>query len=198
MSKAYDSVNFTLLKQALHQLALPTSIISILTDLLVDRQNQVITNLGLTLPYQVQNGIDQGETITPLLWQIYYDPLITYIYTNSSGYTTETSWITNLKSHTREKAKTHYSVLAYMDDTLWIASSCNELANIISIAESFYTWQISRSIHPNQFYQLIANQTIILLLLLITKLCLFGHLNNPSNFLDAGSHLTISKLNKRN
>ncbi|KAF0534298.1 reverse transcriptase [Gigaspora margarita] len=91
MSKAYDSVNFTLLKQALHRLALPTSITSILTDQLVDRQNQVITNLCLTLPYQVQNGIDQGETITPLLWRIYYDPLITYIHTNSLGYTTETS-----------------------------------------------------------------------------------------------------------
>ena len=26
-----------------------------------------------------------------------------------------------------------------MDDTLWIDSSCNELTNIVSIAESFYT-----------------------------------------------------------
>jgi len=115
------------------------SIINILTNLLEDRQNTVITNLGLTSSYQVQNGIDQGETITPLLWRIYYDPLISYIYSNSPGYTIETTWITNLKNNTTDKAKAKCSVLAYMDDTLWIASSQAELANTLSIAESFYT-----------------------------------------------------------
>ena len=67
MSKAYDSVNFTLFKHSLSRLNLPSSIINILLDLLTNRQNQVITNLGLTAPYQVQNGIDQDEPITSLL-----------------------------------------------------------------------------------------------------------------------------------
>jgi len=139
MSKAYDSVNFTLFKHSLTRLNLPSSIINILLDLLTDRQNQVITNLGLTAPYQVQNGIDQGETITPLLWRIYYDPLITHIHTNTPGYSIGTSWMTNLKNQTFDKIQTKCSVLAYMDDTLWIASSQTELTRMISIAESFYT-----------------------------------------------------------
>src|SRR5260364_196905 len=105
MSKAYDSVNLTLLEHAFTRLLLSTNIVNTLLNILTDRQNNVITNLELTQSYNVQNGIDQGETITSLLWRIYYDPLISYIHTNSSGYTTETSWITNLKSHTREKAK---------------------------------------------------------------------------------------------
>jgi hypothetical protein len=67
MSKAYDSVNFTLFKHALSCLSLPLSTINILSDLLTDHHNQVITNLGLTSSYSVHNGIDQGETITPLL-----------------------------------------------------------------------------------------------------------------------------------
>ena len=67
MSKAYDSVNFTLFEHSLSCLALPPQIINILTNLLANRQNRVITNLGLTSPYQVNNGIDQGETITSLL-----------------------------------------------------------------------------------------------------------------------------------
>jgi len=138
MSKAYDSVNFTLFEHSLSRLALPPQIINILTNLLANRQNRVITNLGLTSPYQVNNGIDQGETITPLLWRIYYDPLITYIYSNSPGYTMETAWFTNLKNLTTDKIKAKCSVLAYMDDTLWVASSQAELNNIISIAESFY------------------------------------------------------------
>jgi ribonuclease HI len=139
MSKAYDSVNLELFHRSLKRLALPPLIINILIDLLSNRQNQVITNLGLTSPYQVNNGIDQGETITPLFWRIYYDPLISHIYSNNTGYTMQTSWITNLKNKSYSKLKTHCSVVAYMDDTLWIASSQAELSHILTTAESFYS-----------------------------------------------------------
>jgi hypothetical protein len=138
MSKAYDSVNLNLLQHSLQRLALPSSIINTIINLFTNRQNQVITNLGLTPSYPVLNGIDQGETITPLLWRIYYDPLISYIYNNFNGYSTKVSWPTNLKDPTYNKLESHCSVLAYMDDTLWIASSQQELSQILNIAESFY------------------------------------------------------------
>src|SRR6185295_11181467 len=138
MSKAYDSVNLTLLQKSLQRLALPHSIINAITTILHDRQNQVITNLGLTSSYSVHNGIDQGETITPLLWRIYYDPLISYIHNNFKGYTTQVSWLTNLKHQTHNKLSSHCSVLAYMDDTLWIVSSQQELSQIFSTAELFF------------------------------------------------------------
>jgi hypothetical protein len=138
MSKAYDSVNLSLLQHSLARLALPTSIIQTIINIFTDRYNQVITNLGLTPSYPVQNGIDQGETITPLLWRIYYDPLISYIHSRYSGYTMQTSWITSLKNRSSNKLQARCSVLAYMDDTLWIASSQNELSQILSTAQSFY------------------------------------------------------------
>jgi hypothetical protein len=138
MSKAYDSVNLTLLQKSLQRLALPSSITNTIINILTDRQNQIITNLGLTSSYSVLNGIDQGETITPLLWRIYYDPLISHIHNNFKGYTTQVSWLTNLKHQTHNKLSAHCSVLAYMDDTLWIASSQQELSRILSTAESFY------------------------------------------------------------
>ena len=68
MSKAYDSVNIHLINKALQRLNMPTQLINIITNLLLNRSNQIITNLGLTPLYEVQDGIDQGETITPLLW----------------------------------------------------------------------------------------------------------------------------------
>ena len=61
MSKAYDSVNFTLFKHSLSCLALSLSIINILSDLLTDHHNQVITNLGLTPSYHIYNSINQDE-----------------------------------------------------------------------------------------------------------------------------------------
>ena len=67
MSKAYDSVNIHLLIKALQRLNMPDTLVNIITNLLHNRTNQIITNLGLTPSYEVQDGIDQGETITPLL-----------------------------------------------------------------------------------------------------------------------------------
>ena len=68
MSKAYDSVNLDLFKKALYRINMPSKLVNILTNLLTDRHNRVITNLGLTNFYSVKNGIDQGENITPLFW----------------------------------------------------------------------------------------------------------------------------------
>ena len=64
MSKAYDSVNFDLFYKSLARIQMPTQLINILTNLLFDRHNRVITNLGLTNFYSVKNSIGQEETIT--------------------------------------------------------------------------------------------------------------------------------------
>ena len=138
MSKAYDSVQFDLFTKSLSRICMPSTLINILSNLLFNRYNRVITNLGLTNFYSVKNGIDQGETITPLFWRIYYDPLISYIATQFTGYTLQTSWKTNLTLSQTHHLKCSTSVLAYMDDTLWIASSLTELQSIISAATSFY------------------------------------------------------------
>jgi hypothetical protein len=121
MSKAYDSVNLDLFTKALYRIQMPSQLVQILTDLLTNRSNQVITNFGLTPPYPVQDGIDQGETITPLFWRIYYDPLIHKISTSYSGYTTSTTWTSHILQPNSHKMQISASVLAYMDDTLWLA-----------------------------------------------------------------------------
>ena len=97
MSKAYDSVNIDLFKLSLQRINMPSKLIIILTNLLLNRHNKVITNLGLTNSYIVKNSIDQGETITPLFWRIYYDPLIDRISSHFTGYTLSTSWLTSLQ-----------------------------------------------------------------------------------------------------
>jgi ribonuclease HI len=139
MSKAYDSVNFELFQKSLERINFPPQLTNILMNLLTDRKNQVITNFGLTNPYSVHNGIDQGETITPLFWRIYYDPLINYISTVYSGYTTSTSWLTKLTYPKKyQSLTTSVSVLAYMDDTIWIAKSKLQLEQITQAASTFF------------------------------------------------------------
>ncbi|KAG9304324.1 hypothetical protein G9A89_019886 [Geosiphon pyriformis] len=38
--------------------------------------NQVMMDFGLTDSYSVHNGLDQEEVFSPLLWRIFYDPLL--------------------------------------------------------------------------------------------------------------------------
>ena len=66
------------------------------------------------------------------------DPLITQIAKTYKGYNLEVSWTTDLKTKKTNQLQISTSVLAFMDDTLWIASSKNELEQILELASSFF------------------------------------------------------------
>ncbi|GBC01946.1 hypothetical protein RclHR1_00440012 [Rhizophagus clarus] len=67
ISKAFDSVNLTMLKFALEHIHLPASAITLILSLFMNHSNWVFTAYGETSSYQVRIGIDQGEVISPLL-----------------------------------------------------------------------------------------------------------------------------------
>ena len=68
MSKAYDTVHIPLLTKALKRIQIPQTTINLLEAIFTQRQNKVITDHRLIATYNVQDGIDQGETISPILW----------------------------------------------------------------------------------------------------------------------------------
>ena len=67
MSKCYDRVNIYMLEKAMLRLKLPQNFIEIIKNLFTNRKNRIFTAHGLTDPYDVLIGIDQGEVISPLL-----------------------------------------------------------------------------------------------------------------------------------
>jgi hypothetical protein len=79
MSKAFDRINIKRLQDACRRIGIPASGINLITELHTSRLAKVITGYGLTSPIQIKSGIEQGETYSPLLWKIYYDPILTYI-----------------------------------------------------------------------------------------------------------------------
>ncbi|CAB4438295.1 unnamed protein product [Rhizophagus irregularis] len=106
-------------------------------QLFKDRKNQVITAYGKTAPYDVLTGIDQGEVISPLLWCIYYDPLLAEIDKQQLGY--NVSCIS--KSVVQEEGvfnQQNVSIMAYMDDTQWITDDKSKLEKMLYIADTFY------------------------------------------------------------
>jgi hypothetical protein len=87
-AKAYDTISLEMLKRSLLRIKTPEKIIELILEPFRDRQIQIITDCGLTQTITAEDGIDQGETISPLLWRIFYDPLLCKIQENKNlGYT---------------------------------------------------------------------------------------------------------------
>ena len=86
MSKAYDRINLPILKKAMLRLRILKALIKVILSLFQERETAVITHNGFSDPYKVTIGIDQGEIISPLLWVIYYDPLLTSLQSMDSDY----------------------------------------------------------------------------------------------------------------
>src|SRR5215212_6614869 len=86
MAKAFDSVGLVPLRRSMERIKIPAATINYLIDLFDERQISVITAYGSTEFFTGQDGIDQGETISPLLWRIFYDPLLCAIQDSGRGY----------------------------------------------------------------------------------------------------------------
>ena len=95
--------------------------------------------MGKTKDYDVLVGIDQGEVISPLLWCIYYDPLLTRIQANRTlGYSISHTFSNNLQTpQDTSTISTSIPALAYMDDTLWCSGNQGNMERILSTMASF-------------------------------------------------------------
>ena len=112
MSKAYDTVHIPLLQKALHRIGIPTQFTNLITNIFNSHRNQVITTIGKTQPYNVEYGIDQDETISPILLRIYYDPLLCHIRNSTLGYS-----MTANTPNPNQTLTVTTNVITYMDDT---------------------------------------------------------------------------------
>ena len=138
MSKAYDSVYLPLLYLTLLRIHIPEQITNLIINLFTDRTNKIITNLRLTDPYTIHDRIDQEETITSLLWRIYYDPLLCKITKSYKGYTLQTN-ILNQNTSINISVSANFPTLAFIDNTIWLAESKNQLEEIITTITSFFS-----------------------------------------------------------
>jgi exonuclease III len=138
MSKAYDRVNIYMLEKAMDRIKLPLGFIRFIKELFLGRKNQVFTAKGLTDPYDVLVGIDQGEIISPLLWCIYYDPLLCHLQKKNIGYNLRATKITNIYDNEIQTLEKVIPCMAYMDDTNIISNNLENLEELLESANEFY------------------------------------------------------------
>lgn len=100
-------------------------------NLFTNRKNSVFTEFGNTNQYNIKIGIDQGKVISPLLWIIYYDPLLCEIQNQKLGYIMKHSWKKDVYRQDTSTITQEIPTLAFMDDTTWIAPSQTNLKKIL-------------------------------------------------------------------
>ncbi|GET54516.1 RNA-directed DNA polymerase from mobile element jockey-like [Rhizophagus irregularis DAOM 181602=DAOM 197198] len=153
ISKAFDSVDLTILRFALERIRLPASAVKFILSLFTKRINSIFTAHGSTPAYRVRIGIDQGEVISPLLWVIYIDPLLTVLKNEMMDpYVLSTP---SLIDSPNPSSDLKINNLVFMDDSTLISSSKAGMESMLSITEEFY--QINNTSANHNKYVLITN-----------------------------------------
>ena len=157
IKRAYDSVPHQSLEASLQRLKLPQSYIDMIMDISVDRSVQVITKYGLTDSFQPACGIEQGEINAPLLWRIFYDPLLVKLSQCQEGYEISCHKRPKLKLNTLDAnllqdmtiscsseelhTPTRLTInnVAFMDDLTLLSKNIQSLSVLLGIVVSFMT-----------------------------------------------------------
>ena len=98
MRRAYDSVSWQMLELAMIRIKMNPTYITLCKNIHIMRQNQILTEYELTSSYPVMDGLDQGEVNAPILWRIFYDPLLCLIKIHhaSNGYSITAKWTSSI------------------------------------------------------------------------------------------------------
>ena len=137
LSKAYDWIDLNMLKLAMKRIKIPELIIKLILNLFTDSKKAIIGNNRIFEKFTSIIGIDQEEVISPLLFTIYYDPLLTEINDLKYGYNMKHEWKNNVLKDEKESLQITIRSQAYMDDVTWLTHDKKTLENILSIADEF-------------------------------------------------------------
>ena len=122
--KAYDTVPFDAISQCCKRIKMPDRLILLIHNFLSQREITVTTPFGYSGKLKATRGVPQGDAISPILWAIFYDPLLTKLQQLSNGYTLSKSEIT-------------IPALAYADDLTSITSTNEQLENNLRKMSSY-------------------------------------------------------------
>src|SRR6266498_634712 len=157
LSKAYDRIDLSILRKAIERVKIPSLYIDFILDFFTYRKNAVLTKGGLSNFYDVKIGIDQGEVISPLLWCIYFDPLLCEIDDLHKGYTLSHQWMSNVTNAEQQSLREQIAALGFMDDANWISDSLENLKEILAVADDFYS--LTRAAINKEKSKLLTNAT---------------------------------------
>ena len=137
IQKAYDTVPNEALRLCLNRIAVPKKIIDLIVYMQSTRTIQINTPYGPTTPFTPDRGLPQGDVISCILWNIFYDTLL-------HGYQiSPTIQITEL---------------AYADDLIPITDNEEAMQHLLNMIHSYLS-QFHMNMNANKS-SIITNQPI--------------------------------------
>src|SRR5260363_364187 len=160
IKKAFDSVPLESIRQACTRIKIPQEVTNFLLEIYGGRRVRVITKFGLSEGFEAEDGIDQGEVISPLVWRMIYDPLLCRIQALKKGYSMDIQKPSEpLMLFGKEKGL-NISCLAFADDTTFIASTQSDLQDILDKANEFYCIN-NIDINPKKSKMVVVNSRML-------------------------------------
>jgi hypothetical protein len=86
IQKAYDTVPSEALKLALQRIGIPTKLIAVILSINRSLLIKVQHYYGNTQQFPQSNGLPQGDKYSPILWLIFYDPLLARLTQETTGF----------------------------------------------------------------------------------------------------------------
>jgi exonuclease III/ribonuclease HI len=132
ITKAFDSVPYRAIIKGLQRLGTTAETTRLITSLLTNRIVTIVTPYGETDQFTPSRGVPQGDTISPILWNIFYEPLLLRLQQETAGYTM--------------KQGTKIAVTGFADDITPLASTPQILQKQLDIISEFMQmWDMQMS-----------------------------------------------------
>ena len=129
-SSAFNTIDHDKLLIIMHDLGFPIDCIEAVKDLYTDAETEFILPNGNTAPIKIERGTIQGDSLSPLLFLIFLEPLLRWLHSGGRGYP-----MSSLRTE-----GTKISSLAYADDLCAMTSCSADLAMQAKKIETFGKW----------------------------------------------------------
>ncbi|GCC16572.1 hypothetical protein chiPu_0022439 [Chiloscyllium punctatum] len=126
LAKAFDSVGHKLILTALRRLQIPSSFIKLIANLYENNFTQIEGSKCKTDPIEILRGVKQGDALSPILFNIVMDPLITSIEDKRQGIFLG-----------QDGKSFHCATLAFADDIALISESSEGMIGNLKLIEKF-------------------------------------------------------------
>ena len=119
-SSAFNTIDHDKLLMIMYDLGFPVDCIEVIKDLYTNAATEYKLPYGNTPAIQLERGTIQGDSLSPLLFLIFIEPLPRWLHTSGRGYT--------LQSAAKMDKKLNLSALAYADDLCAVTDRFMDLA----------------------------------------------------------------------